>query len=511
MRYVPRFILILLALITAFIGFTPARAVDATVTDCVNFIGTGTISQAVADANAGGGIITFACGGTIIFDNQLVISADVTINSNGNTVIFDEAGDNNRFFVVNGGASLTLNGFTLQNGNSSFGGAIYNNGTLTVTNSTFTDNSSTGVGGAIDNDGTLTVSNSTFTGNSATNGGAIMNFSSGTITISNNTFTTNSVSSSGGAIFAGISGTLTISDNTFTNNSATDGGAIFTDGSGTMTISNNTFTTNSATGFGGAIYQDSFSTLTINNNTFTSNSAQSGGAIANDGTIIINTSTFTGNLVNGAGGAIWNNATMTVNTSTLTGNSATSTGGIANGGGLSINTSILMNNSSSDFGAAIRNFGPGITSSQDSHYENNSCFDPTTITDNGGNTATNAIGCPGSAPIALDISALACVGDDAVFTINNGDANFDITGTGAGLDILDSPAGLITLTGPDTWTNITITERRGERESVNIGGIDCVTGEIIPPSEPVAPAPAVAVLGVCVGCVRWGRSRQHAR
>jgi predicted outer membrane repeat protein len=445
--YLSKILIVLIAFtLLTFIPTHNTHATDATVTDCTNFTGAGTISQAVTDANTGGGIITFTCSGTIIFANELIITANVTINSNGNTVIFDGTGNTTRLFVVNAGASLTLNGFTLQNANPNFmlgvlGGAISNEGTLTINNSTFTNNSA-GRGGAIYNVGTLTISTSTFTNNSADRGGAIYQYTFGTLTISDSTFTNNSASDIGGAIYGYTNGTITISTSTFTNNSASsEGGAIFSNGLSTLTITNNTFTGNSAD-FGGAIYN--LSTLTITNNTFTGNSAlSSGGAIHNPAGI------------------------LTINTSTFTSNSANS-------------------------GGAISTFN--TTSSQDTHYENNTCAG-IDINDNGGNTVTNATFCPGTAPIPLDVSALSCNGVDAVFTINNGDANFDITGTGAGLDILDSPAGLITLTGPDTWTNITITERRGEREFINIGGIDCLTGVIIPPSEPVAPVPAVTVLG----------------
>ncbi|HRF95653.1 MAG TPA: hypothetical protein PLZ51_10675, partial [Aggregatilineales bacterium] len=81
-------------------------------------------------------------------------TADVTItNDSDGEVIFDETGDDNRFFFVEDGASLALDGFTLQNGNSvdDGGGAIYNDegGTLTIHNSTFMGNSADSYGGAI--------------------------------------------------------------------------------------------------------------------------------------------------------------------------------------------------------------------------------------------------------------------------------------------------------------------------------------------------------------------------
>ena len=311
----------------------PVYAGDATVTDCTNFTGAGTISQAVADANIGGGVIRVTCTGTIIFEDKLDITADVTINNDsGGEVIFDETGDDNRFFIVDSGASLALDGFTLQNGNAENGGAIFNN-----------------------RNGTLTISNSTFTGNSANfDGGAIFNDRNGTLTISDSTFTDNSADDAGGAIY-GTGGTLTISDSTFTDNSAEVGGAI-RNAVGRQTINNSTFTNNSAD-FGGAIFNDINGALTISDSTFTNNSADSGGAIFNGG---------------------------------------------------------------------------ATTSSEDTHYENNTCFGD--ITDNGGNTVTNATDCPGTAPGNDDVTISTCdfaTLQAAVADANDGGGRISVTCTGA--------------------------------------------------------------------------------
>ncbi|MDX2077622.1 MAG: hypothetical protein SFZ02_14430 [bacterium] len=263
------------------IPIAPARAATfsvCTLTDLTNAITT-------ANSNTQADVINFNCSATLIFTSQFTILDDgagngITINANGNTVIFDEVGDDNRFFVVDTGASLELNGLTLQNGNAAGGGAIVNivGGTLTISNSTFSGNSASTDGGAIFNYGSLTISNSTFSGNSATFGGAIFN-SDRNLTISNSTFSGNSASNDGGAIHSSMSSFLTISNSTFFGNSATDeGGAIFN--SGFLTISNSTFSGNSATN-GGVIFSN-FGFLTISNSTFSGNSATDGGAIFND-------------------------------------------------------------------------------------------------------------------------------------------------------------------------------------------------------------------------------------
>jgi predicted outer membrane repeat protein len=337
---------------------SPVHALDATVTDCGNFIGADTISDAIADANTGGGTITFACSGTIIFSSNLTITDTVVINANGNTVIFD-GGDSTQLFAINGGASLTLNNITLQNG---INGAVSNAGTLTINNSTLTSHSNNPQGAAIANTGTLIVSNSTFTDNNAgSNGGAIYN-------------------------------------------------------TGTATITNSTFTSN------GALFD---------------------------------------------GGAIWNSGTMT------------------------ISGSLFQNNIAIFDGGAIENDAAGSVTMQNNHFANNTCNG--TLTDNGGNTIDNAAGCLGVAPTPLDVSALTCNEDSAIFTINAGDGDFSITGIGSSLPISPAATGLYGLVGPDTWTNITITELFGDRESVNIGGITCPEGVVIPPTIP--PTPPITVLG----------------
>jgi predicted outer membrane repeat protein len=326
-------------LITLFIVFSlvslPAYAADATVSTC----DLASLSSAIATANAGGGIITFTCGGIISFTSEFTITANVTINGNGNNVILWGVFATD-LFIVNSGATLTLNGVQVHNGSSPSGGAIENNGTLNIISTRFLDSSSaSSAGGAIYNNGTLTIVDSIFELNSSFSGGAIYN---GNI--------------------------LNITNTRFLSNTGTDGGAIY----------------NQTTG-----------------------------------TVIINTSYFENNQF--GGGAIFNR---------------------------------------------------GVASSQNTHFATSSCTQ-NAVTDNGGNTNVSSAGCPGVAPIGLDVSALACSGNDATFTINFGDANFDVTGTGPNLPALNVPISSVTLSGAGSWTGVTVTERLGDRQSVNLGDIAC--------------------------------------
>ena len=77
--------------------------------------------------------------------------------------------------VMVGGTNVTLSEVTVRHGAASFGGGIYNAGTLTINNSTISGNSA-GNGGGIyiyNSGGTLTIISSTISGNSATIGGGI--------------------------------------------------------------------------------------------------------------------------------------------------------------------------------------------------------------------------------------------------------------------------------------------------------------------------------------------------
>lgn len=133
-------------------------------------------------------------------------------------------------------------------------------------------------------------------------------------------------------VFAGT--TFELSGITLTGGSVVStngsGGAIRNDG--TLLVAHCTFDNNtSGNGSGGALYNDEFSSATIVQSTFSNNqtaNAGGGGAIFNNRTgavLTITNSTFSGNHAPAsAGGAIYNNADATLNltNSTLTGNIA---------------------------------------------------------------------------------------------------------------------------------------------------------------------------------------------
>lgn len=227
-------------------------------------VGTGTAASctdaALNAALAGGGLVTFNCGGPALIDistgtGTKTISTDTTVDGGG--LITISGGDSVRVFSVPAGVQFTVHNLRIAGGHSDNGGGIANNGggSLTVTNSTLTGNSAGGspgtggLGGGIFNNGggSLTITNSTFTGNSADGspgttglGGGIFHKGGGSLTVSNSTFASNSAGA-GGAIL-GVSGSVTVTNSTFTDNSADMGGGII---SGTLTVTNSTFTGNS--------------------------------------------------------------------------------------------------------------------------------------------------------------------------------------------------------------------------------------------------------------------------
>jgi hypothetical protein len=340
-----------------------------------------TCDEAHLDAAlAGGGLVTFNCGGaaTITVTSTKTISADTTIDGGG--LITISGGHSAGVFSVNPSVNFTVQNLIIVNGTGAYrnafgtgAGAIYNEGTMTVTNSTFYHNSAIG-GGGIFNDGTLTVINSTFSDNSAGGGGGIYN--SGTLTVTNGTFSGNS----GGGIRS-FDGALTVTNSTFYHNSATAGGGGIWNYNGTLTVivTNSTFSDNSAVG--------------------------GGGGISNGGPLTVTNSTFSGNSTTGGNGGGINAVLGTVTvTNTIVANSV---GGNCAG-------SVTDGGHNIDDGTTCGFTGTGCTTTTGTSFCSTSpVLDPTGLQNNGGPTQT----------IALQASSPAInAGDESVCTappVNN--------------------------------------------------------------------------------------------
>ena len=104
-----------------------------------------------------------------------------------------------------------------------------------------------------------------------------------------------------------------------------------------------------------------------------------------------------------------------------------------------------------------------------------------------------------AAPTTLEPTA-ACdtATGNLVMDITAGDAPFNITGTGPGLPLNGIGVGTQTLTGPDTWTDVTVTETAGDLETVLLGDFTCEAPEPEPPPSPPPTIidPALSKIGI---------------
>ncbi len=210
-----------------FEGLEARRFLAAFSVTNTNNAGSGSLRQAVLDANASAGadVIEFAGGltGTIALSGgELLVSESLSINGPGANVLSVNAGNSSRVFNFAAGTSF-LRRLSITQGHATSGGGISNAGTLSVEGCDISSNSAV-AGGAISNTGTLTVLGSTFAYNSSSgSGGGLFNDAGGVMSVVNCTITNNTTS---GQYGGGIDtlGTLTVSNSTITYNAASVGG-----------------------------------------------------------------------------------------------------------------------------------------------------------------------------------------------------------------------------------------------------------------------------------------------
>jgi predicted outer membrane repeat protein len=292
-------------LIAGFSLASPARAAGV--------VGNGaaaSCTEAALDAAlAGGGTVTFNCGGekTFTFTSEKVITQDTVIQG-GNLISFN-GGSARRLFRVMAPAKLTLNDLILEKGyNPNDGGAILNQGTLVLNNVWVKEHVSGTCGGAIWTQGAVIIANSRFEKNRAAIGGAICTAGAATIQVANSRFYYNEAAQAGnnvgygGAISLNATAILTFTGAAFLENKAQFGGALAILPGATATVrgkmvGSETFSRNSATHSSGAIYNLGSLNLyeaRIGNNSIPSNLTVNGygGGIASLGTLTIHNSSF---------------------------------------------------------------------------------------------------------------------------------------------------------------------------------------------------------------------------
>lgn len=220
-----------------------------------------------------------------------------------------------RVLFVDAGVTFAATKLTMTNGfGDSFGGAIYNLGTMAmrdvaVSNSSVNSSNDPAAGGGIYTVGALAMENCTVSGNLALNG--------------------DFAAAAGGGIFN--EGTLTLRRSTLTHNTAgSDVGDDFEDP-----------ITGSANSTGGGLYN--LGTATIEQSAITYNSIPefyaTGSAIANNGQLSIRNSTISGNNGAGLGYTLTNDGTLTFDFVTFIENN--SAGALDNTGSVSLNGTFM--------------------------------------------------------------------------------------------------------------------------------------------------------------------------
>jgi hypothetical protein len=213
-----------------------------------------------ANASPGDDTLTFSVTGTINLSRGLPsLSTNIAIRGPGAgslTVRRQATGGYYRIFTVGRGATVSISGLTITNGNAGDDGGgifIYPTGTLTLNNATVSHNHAEHSGAGISNNGTLTLNNATVSSNDAYSlsgeyggpGGGIFNFDSGTVTLNNSTVSGNSSWEGEGGGIASY-GTLRLNNSTVSGNSTffnNGGGGI---AGGTVTARNTIIAGNTA-------------------------------------------------------------------------------------------------------------------------------------------------------------------------------------------------------------------------------------------------------------------------
>lgn len=299
---------ILAGLLVAFPATTSAATFEVT---NLNDSGTGSLRQAVLDANGAGGadIITFQDGltGTItLTTGVLALTGEVDIQGPGKDVITVSGNSTSRVFHVEVGATATISGLTITAGSTTqFGGGVYSQGAVTINDSAIAGNTATVLGGgAFSELGTMDINNTIISGNTAPLGAGIF-AQIGTTTITNSTISGNIASTLGGGVYNQI-GTTNITNSTISGNVAITGGAVYNVTGGVLAITNSTITNNTGTTAGGI---SNAATLTLEATIVAANPTTVGGpdliGTATDGGYnLIGDGTGSAGLLNGVNGNI---------------------------------------------------------------------------------------------------------------------------------------------------------------------------------------------------------------
>jgi len=201
---------------------------------CVPVVPCPGTEQEIVDVIAeGGGVFGCMVPPTVTTTTEIVIESDAILGSLEDLTI--EGDGNHRVFRVLQGVTVELLGLTISEGGGvDYGGAIYNEGTLTLTDTKLSGNRANIGGGAIYTEGTQTLY--TYSGvfeenQSGTNGGAIYVNSGDVYIYRNSQFLNNTATENGGAFFVSSSSLLNLQESIVSGNHALEGngGGIYAD------------------------------------------------------------------------------------------------------------------------------------------------------------------------------------------------------------------------------------------------------------------------------------------
>ncbi len=345
--------------------------------------------QALADAMAGGGLVTFNCGpapATIIITQSgglTVGGKSVTIDG-ANKIILSGANNTRIFQVFSVGnfmGVLTLQNITISHGtvSSESGGCILNDGGVLNLYNTVVEKCYAGLdGGAIlsNTGGRVTLTSSTLRYNRANHTcGGICDFGESLILTDTLVFSNTALTREVGGI--GSTGVVTITNSQILSNTAKlDGGGLYNNVR--MTVQNSVlFGNRTQNGSGGSIYSDG--TLDLMSVTLEENHGDCGSAIHNavGGNATIMGSAFRRNKTGfgpcgGFGGAIYNAGTLNVASSTFEDNDGVNGGGgvVAKGSTTIVDSTFARNYAT--YGGALDVIAPGAVSVDHVTFMNNS-------------------------------------------------------------------------------------------------------------------------------------------
>jgi hypothetical protein len=294
--------------------------------------GTGTLRQAIVDANASTDAsstieINNALQGAMLLEALLPdLQKNITITAlngaNPASVIVepDPSVAAFRIFKIDQNTTCVFNHLGIENGSAprgSFGGGIANYGTLYLNYCTVASNSGSGI---YNSQGTLKLYLCSVYGNSNTNGfGGGINNVAGAVTIYGSRIDVNTAQFGGGIANQSGTGSLTIATDPVSgtasdvsSNSATaDGGGIWSEG--TLTMTGGYLGSNKAAGNGGGVFLldtgvngATLTSVAIQSNQATGANSNGGGFYLREGNLTFNSITLSGNTAATGSGGAWN-------------------------------------------------------------------------------------------------------------------------------------------------------------------------------------------------------------